>query len=291
MSEQTGRTTMTSTLNRTYPEIQGEFELEDEFETEYEEEGEFEEESEFEAESEFEEESEFEAEDEDEDFLGAMGGIGRALGGLLSGGGGDGEYEVEFEFEVEAETEEEAEEEYEEEAFVNPVRRIYPDAELMAHLSTRAAQTSSEAEAEAFLGALVPIASKLIPRAGRVLARNAPALIRSTSALGRRLRRNPTTRRYVTAMPVILQRTAQSLADQAASGRTVTPETAVSTLSRIASRVLRTPPERNRAVRAVRTFDRRYRRRSRRPSAGATALRRRRRPVTSRSTRRRQPRR
>lgn len=145
---------MTSALNRNYPEIQGEFELEDEFETE----------DEFESEFETEDEGEFDAEDEDEDFLGLAGGIGKVLGGLL-GGGGDGEYEAEFEFEAEAETEQESEEEYEDEAFVNPVRRIYPDAELMAHLSTRAAQTSSEADAEAFLGALVPIASKLIPRA------------------------------------------------------------------------------------------------------------------------------
>jgi hypothetical protein len=272
--------TMVSALNRNYPEIQGEVELEEELETE----------EEFEAEEEFETEfeDEFAAEDEDEDFLGAIGGIGKALGGLLDGG--DGEYEVEFEFEVEAETEEEAEEEYEEEAFVNPVRRIYPDAELMAHLSTKAAQTSSEAEAEAFLGALVPIASKLIPRAAGVLARNAPALIRGTSALGRRLRRSPATRRYITALPVILQRTAQSLADQAASGRSVPPDAAVSTLTRIASRILRTPPERNRAVRAVNTFDRRYRRRSRRPS-WASAPGRRRRPVPSRSTRRRRARR
>jgi hypothetical protein len=268
---------MASTLNRDYPAIQGELELEDEFETE----------AEFE--TEFEDEGEFEAEDEDEDFLGAIGGIGKALGGLL--GGGDGEYEVEFDFEVEAESEEEAEEEYEDEAFVNPVRRIYPDAELMAHLSTTAAQTSSEAEAEAFLGALVPIAAKLIPRAAGVLARNAPSLIRGTSALGRRLRRSPATRRYVTAMPVILQRTAQSLADQAASGRPVTPDVAVSTLTRIAGRMLRTPPERNRAVRAVNTFDRRYRRRRRRPSPWATASRRRRRPAPSRTARRRPARR
>jgi hypothetical protein len=259
---------MASALNRNYPEIQGEFELEDEFE----------------AEDEYETEDELEAEDEDEDFLGAIGGIGKALGGLL--GGGDSEYEVEFEFEAEAESEEEAEEEYEDEAFVNPVRRIYPDAELMAHLSTKAAQTANEAEAEAFLGALVPIASRLIPRAAGVLSRNAPALIRGASALGRRLRRNPATRKYVTAMPVILQRTAQSLADQAASGRPVTPTAAVSTMTRIASRMLRTAPERDRAVRAVNTFDRRYRRRSRRPSPGPQAGRRRR-PAPSRTTRRR----
>lgn len=248
---------MASALNRSYPDIQGEFEMEDEFEDE------------LELETELEDELEFEAEDEDEDFLGAiggLGGIGKALGGLL---GGDGEYEAEFEFEAEAETEDEAEEEYEDEAFVNPVRRIYPDAELMAHLSSKAASTSSEAEAEAFLGALVPLASKLIPRAAGVLARNAPALIRGTSALGRRLRRNPATRKYVTAMPVILQRTAQSLADQASSGRPVSPETAISTMTRIAGRMFRRAPERNRAMRAVNTFDRRYRRR--RTSAGSAA--------------------
>ena len=245
---------MASALNRSYPDIQGEFEMEDEFEDEGE------------LETELEDELEFEAEDEDEDFLGAIGGIGKALGGLL---GGDGEYEAEFEFEAEAETEDEAEEEYEDESFVNPVRRIYPDAELMAHLSSRAAATSSEAEAEAFLGALVPLASKLIPRAAGVLARNAPALIRGTSALGRRLRKNPATRKYVTAMPVILQRTAQSLADQAASGRQVSPETAMSTMTRIAGRMFRRAPERNRAMRAVNTFDRRYRRRGRTPARSA----------------------
>lgn len=162
---------MASALNRSYPEIQGEFEQEDEFEDEAV------------ATAEYELEDEFEAEDEDEDFLGAIGGIGKALGGLL--GGGDGEYEADFEFEAEAETEDEAEEEYEDEAFVNPVRRIYPDAELMAHLSARAAQTAAEGEAEAFFGALVPLASKLVPRAAGVLARNAPALIRGTTVLGR----------------------------------------------------------------------------------------------------------
>jgi hypothetical protein len=271
---------MASALNRTYPAIQGEFELEDEFEAE----------DEFDTEQEGEFETEFEAEDEDEDFLGMAGGLGKMLGGLL-GGGGDGEYEVEFEFEAEAETEDEAEEEYEDEAFVNPVRRVYPDAELMAHLSTKAAQTSSESEAEAFLGALVPIVSKLIPRAAGIVAKNAPALIRGTSALGRKLRRNPATRKYVTALPVILQRTAQSLADQASSGRPVTSENVISTLSKVASRVLRTRPARDSAVRAVTTFDRRYRRRGRTPSPDAPAGRRRRRSAPSRTARRRPARR
>ncbi len=96
------------------------------------------------------------------------------------------EYEFEFEFEFEAEAE--AEGENEGESFVNPVQRIYRDAELMAHLSRRASNAESEDEAEAFIGALVPIAARLIPRAAPVLARNAPALIRGATRIARRLR-------------------------------------------------------------------------------------------------------
>src|SRR6266700_3591143 len=118
---------MSSALNYRYPAIQGDDDMGSEFEDEFEEE--------------YEEEVEAE--------------LGRA----------EGEEESEYEGEAEGEYEEEAEEEGE--AFVNPVRRIYRDAELMAHLSTRAAQTESEAEAEAFVAALVPIAGRLIPRAGR----------------------------------------------------------------------------------------------------------------------------
>src|SRR6266700_78430 len=136
---------MSSALNYRYPAIQGDDDMGCEFEDEF----------------------------EGEQF---GGGLSRALGGFRAGGSeGEEETEAEFDFEVEAESEYEgeAEGEYEEEAeeegeaFVNPVRRIYRDAELMAHLSTRAAQTESEAEAEAFVAALVPIAGRLIPRAGR----------------------------------------------------------------------------------------------------------------------------
>ena len=244
---------MSSALNYRYPAIQGDDGLTSEFEEELEEE--------------FEEEYELEDEFEEEQF----GGLDRALGGFVARGSegevevegeieGEVEAEVEFDFEAEAEYESELEEEYEEEAeeFVNPIRRIYRDAELMAHLSTRAAQTESEDEAEAFIGALVPIAARLIPRAGRLLTRNAPSLIRGVSRLTRQLRRNPASRQFITAIPVILQRTAQSLADQAAQGRPITADTVIRTLTSVAARVLGRPADRRRAVRAVGVFDRRY---------------------------------
>jgi hypothetical protein len=95
-----------------------------------------------------------------------------------------------------------------------------------------------------------------------LIARNAPTLVRTAGRITRNLRRDPTTRRLVQAMPVVLQRTAQSLADQAASGQPVNADTVTRTLSRISGRVLRGRPG-ARAVRAVDIFDRRWRRRAR----------------------------
>jgi hypothetical protein len=261
---------MSTAASRHYPAVQGEFEseLDAALEAEAGFEGELEDEYEGELEDEYEAEFEDELEDEfeGEQFLG---GLARVVGGLF-GGSGDSEAgyeagyeaEVEFDFEAEAESAPEAESEDEAESFVNPVRRIYPDAELMAHLSTRAARAQDEAEAEAFIGAVVPIAARLVPRAARLVSRYAPTLIRGTARLTRQLRRNPATRRFVTAIPVILQRTAQSLADRAARGRPITPQVVIEVLTRVASRVLGAPARRTRAVRAVRTFDRRYHRRA-----------------------------
>ena len=250
-------------LNHRYPAIQGESELEDEWEAE----------------------QEWEAEEEGEEFLG---GLARIAGSLLGDGEseledeyeleaeyeGEAEYEseeeYEFEFEAEAEAETEAEGELEDEfeaeleeeaeGFVNPVRRVYRDAEVMAHLARQASESESEAEAEAFIGALVPLAARLIPRAATLLARNAPTLVRGASKIVRGLRRNPQTRRLVRAMPVILQRTAQSLADQAANGTDVDGTDIVRTLGTMTGRVLR-GPGRARALRAVNVFDRRWHRR------------------------------
>jgi hypothetical protein len=60
------------------------------------------------------------------------------------------------------------------------------------------------------------------------------------------------------AAPVIVQRTAQSLADQAADGRPITADTALRTLTTMAGRVLRQNAGRQRAIDAVRVFERRY---------------------------------
>jgi hypothetical protein len=74
---------------------------------------------------------------------------------------------------------------------MNPQQRIYPSA-LMEHLGHAAATAESEAEAEAFLGALVPLAARLIPRVAPTIMRVAPTLIRGVAGAGRTLLRSPT---------------------------------------------------------------------------------------------------
>jgi hypothetical protein len=226
---------VTGPLRTDIPAVDGEFETEWEGEWEDELEGEYEDELEAEWEGEFEDEWELEGEYEDESE-------------------GEFEFEAEYEQLVAAS---------EGEGFVNPVRRVYADAELMAHLSHAARQTEDEGEAEAFVSALVPLAARLIPRAAAVVRASAPTLIRGVTRVVRDLRRDPVTRRYVDAVPVILQRTAQSLADQSTAGRPLTGGAVLDTLSRMTGRVLSTPHSRASAVRAVRAFDRGSHRRRR----------------------------
>jgi hypothetical protein len=147
-----------------------------------------------------------------------------ALGGLA----GQGELEGEWEWEDEGEEE------------ANPIRRVYPDA-LMEHLGHAASQTESEAEAEAFVGALVPLAARVVPRVAPAVMRAAPQLIRGVARVTRTLRRNPATRPLVRAVPTIVRRTTASLARRVARGRPVTPRTAVRTLAGQTARVLSDP--------------------------------------------------
>jgi hypothetical protein len=179
----------------------------------------------------------------------------RGVGGL----GLDGEVELEGEWETEFEGEEEAEWE------ANPIRRIYPDA-LMEHLGHAASQTESEAEAEAFVGALIPLAARVIPRVAPAVMRAAPQLIRGVARVTRTLRRNPATRPLVRTVPTIVRRTAATLARRVARGRPVTPQVAVRTLAGQTARVLSNPRQCVQVYRRSCALDRRYHAVARRPS-------------------------
>jgi hypothetical protein len=194
------------------------------------------------------------------DIGGAVGGapgtrgaaIGRRLGteaaGVLGGLLPQSEFEEEFEWEADGE--------------LNPIRRVYPDA-LMEHLAHRAAEAESEAEAEAFIGALIPLAARLLPRVAPAIMRAAPGLIRGVAGVARTLRRSPATRQLVRTIPTIVRRTAANIAQQAAQGQPVTPQTAVRTLARQTAQVLSSPQQCVQAYQRGRALDRRFHRAAR----------------------------
>ncbi len=187
------------------------------------------------------------------------------LGGVISGLLGEGELEDEWEDEGEDELEDEWEGEYElegewedeGEGMANPLRRVYPDA-MMEHLGHAAAEAETEAEAEAFIGALVPLAAGLARKAAPLIARQTPQLVRGLSKVARTLRRNPTTRPLVRALPTIASRTTRSLARSAAHGRPITPRRAARTLAGQTRSVLASPHTRRQVIRRARALDRRY---------------------------------
>jgi hypothetical protein len=177
---------------------------------------------------------------------GAAGGaaLGRVLADLLPRPprpGGQRELEWELEWEA------------------NPIRRVYPDA-LMEHLGHRAAETTSQAEAEALMSALVPLAARLAPQTAGAILRTAPQLARGVAGITRVLRADPATRPLVRTVPRIVRATTASLARQAAAGQPVTARRAVGTLAGQASRTLASPQRSVAAWQRSRALDRTYHR-------------------------------
>ena len=184
------------------------------------------------------------------------------------------------EFEVEAAGESSHEAAHE----LNPVRKVYQDA-MMEHLAHEVAEAQSEQEAaEGFLpliplvaSKLLPLAAKAIPKIARMLPKVTravngvtPQLTRGVSRITRSLFRNPQTRPLVRTIPSIARRTVANIARQAATGRTVTPQSAVRTLAQQARTVLQNPRHRALAIRRSHSLDRHAHRISGTPAPGVS---------------------
>ncbi len=147
--------------------------------------------------------------------------------------------------------------EWESEAEITPVQKIDTDT-LLEHLGYAAATTESEAEAEAFIGALVPLAARLIPRVTPTIRRSSPGLIGGLSAATKLLHPNPKTRPLLRTFPTILHHTTAQINRQLKQGKKVRPKTAVKILANQAYQVLRNPQQTRRALKHADHFNRRY---------------------------------
>jgi hypothetical protein len=167
--------------------------------------------------------------------------LGTRLGGYFSGLLPQSELEAEWEEEI------------------SPLRKVYPDA-LMEHLGHAAMQAESETEAEASIGALIPLAARARSAATSTILRAAPGLICGAAGLARTLRSSPTTRPLVRVIPTIVRRTAADIGRQVAQGRPVSAPAAVRTLARQTARVLSSPRQTVQDLRRSRVLDRSFHR-------------------------------
>lgn len=169
---------------------------------------------------------------------------------------------------------------------------------LMAHAGHAAAEAANEQEAaEHFLPliglaakfvlpklaglaakklggmALKKVGGKLIGRVGsqlirrvapRLIRRVTPQLTRGVANVTRTLFRNPSTRPLIHAVPRIARTTVARLGRQIASGRRITPATAVRTLAQQTARTLSNPRVLARTYRQSAAVDRRYHQANRR---------------------------
>jgi len=149
------------------------------------------------------------------------------------------------------------ENEFELEGELNPVRKWYPDA-MLEHIGHAAAETESEAEAQALAGAMIPLAARAVPAAAPSLLRAAPALVCSVAGVTRALRQNPGTKPLVRVMPAIVRRAAKSLARQSAGGNPVSPQPAVRILANETAKLLGTRGQAAQAFRNSQTLDRQF---------------------------------
>jgi hypothetical protein len=130
----------------------------------------------------------------------------------------------------------------------------------MEHYGHAAAMAESEAEAEAFLFPLVPLAAKLLlPKVGKlVMRRVGPRLIRGVLRAGRQLRTDPRTRPLVRVLPSIVRQTVAQVGQTAQTGAPISPQLATNALARRTQTVLSDPQRAVAAYRRSRRLDRRY---------------------------------
>lgn len=109
----------------------------------------------------------------------------------------------------------------------------------MDYFSDLAAEAEDEGEAEAFLGALVPLAAQLYPKAAGSILQAAPQLMRGLAGTAQKLHANPAARQFLRTSGQVMQRTAADIARQAARGRSLTGQQAAQRLAKNTYSVMR----------------------------------------------------
>lgn len=141
----------------------------------------------------------------------------------------------------------EMEAELESEGALTPEDRLQVDSYL-EDLGSAAANAQTEAEAEALVGAMVPLACELIPRVKPLMMESSPAMVAGLGAATRLLYGDRRTRPLIRTLPTVLHHTAAVLNRDKLNGRKPTPERVVKVLANQAAKVVSSPQQTRRAL-------------------------------------------
>ena len=122
--------------------------------------------------------------------------------------------------------------------YADDAEEIIAQMEELGYLASKA---PTQQEADEFLGALVPLASRLIPKAASLVSKVAPTLIRGAKRVGRVLRRSPATRSLVRTIPTMVRGATRQIARQAVRGRPPTRNVARRAVRNQAMKVMSNP--------------------------------------------------
>jgi hypothetical protein len=138
----------------------------------------------------------------------------------------------------------------------SPARRAELEA-LLEHLGHAAAQARRGTEAQALIGAMVPVAARLVTMPSALLPA-VPAIVGAASAVARALGSSANTRPFLRVVPAIVVRTLEETAGQGTVDRATGPADPVDVLAEETRKVLSSPESCVRIYRRSCAADRRF---------------------------------
>jgi hypothetical protein len=141
--------------------------------------------------------------------------------------------------------------------FLTDDDRNHVDA-LLESLGDAAAQAESESEAEALVGAMVPLAAEITPGVNTAMLRVAPNLLTVLATATRVLYPNRQTRPLLRTLPSVLHHTATDLQKQLRQGKPITARSAVQALANQTYRILKDPQRTQKALHHAHSVQQRY---------------------------------
>jgi hypothetical protein len=122
--------------------------------------------------------------------------------------------------------------------YAEDAEEIIAQMEELGYLASRA---PTQEDADEFIGALIPLATRLIPKAASLVSKVAPTVMRGAKRVARVLRRSPTTRKLVRTIPSMVRGATRQIARQAVRGRPPTRTVARKAVRQQAMKVVSSP--------------------------------------------------